>query len=58
MIGLRILITSNDHKHYDRTGVIVARVPGGNHHQVRIPNERGTIVTYVKEGQWKPTKRQ
>ena len=57
MIGLRILITSNSHQHYDRTGVIVARVPGGDH-QVRIPNERGAIVTYVKEGQWKPTKRQ
>lgn len=57
MIGLKLLITSNDHQHYDRTGVIVAATKDGRH-QVRIPNERGAIVTYVKEGEWKPTKRQ
>ena len=55
MIGLRIFITSNGHKHYDRTGVIVGVTPD-RRHQVRIPNERGAILTYVREGEWKPTK--
>lgn len=57
MIGLRILITANAHKHYDRVGVIAGYSNDGKH-QVRIPNERGAIVTYVREGEWKPIKRQ
>ena len=51
-----ILITSNDHPHYDRVGEIVGRYKGK--WEVRIPNKDGGLVTFVNEGDFKPTKDQ
>lgn len=54
-MNTRILITSNDHPHYDRTGEIVQKEPDGRW-RVRIPHKDGTIVTFVSEQEFKPTK--
>lgn len=54
---MKILITSNGHRHYDRVGEIVGKVQDGRY-RVRIPNRAGQIVTVVSEGQFKPIKRQ
>jgi hypothetical protein len=50
---MRVLITSNGHKHYDRTGEIVGKL--GDRWKVRIPDRNGSIFTYVIEGEYKPT---
>jgi hypothetical protein len=54
---MKILITSNTHPHYDRTGVIVKKEEDGRW-RVRIPNEKGGIETLVREKDFKPTSRQ
>ena len=48
---MKILITSNGHQHYGRTGVIVRR--DSDAYVVRIPDKRGTIQTLVREKQFK-----
>lgn len=53
---MKILITSNDHPHYDKTGEIVGRL--GEKWEVRIPNKGGSLVTFVNEGDFKLTKDQ
>lgn len=54
---MKILITSNTHPHYDRTGEIVKKEEDGRW-RVRIPNAGGTIETLVREKDFKPTSRQ
>jgi hypothetical protein len=51
---MKILITSNDHPHYDRVGEIVGKYK--EKWEVRIPNKDGGLVTFVNEGDFKPTK--
>lgn len=51
---MRVLITSNGHKHYDKTGEITGKV--GGKWEVRIPNRTGSITTYVEDGEYKPVK--
>jgi hypothetical protein len=53
---MKILITSNDHPHYDRVGEIVGKHNGK--WEVRIPHRDGSLVTFVNEGDFKPTKEQ
>lgn len=48
---MKILITSNGHTHYGRTGEIVSRAADA--YVVRIPDRRGTIQTLVREKQFK-----
>jgi len=54
---MKVLITSNKHRHYDRVGTIVQKEPD-NRWRVRIPNEDGTIVTLVREGEFKEVKQE
>lgn len=51
---MKILITSNEHQHYDRVGEIVGRF--GERWKVRIPDRSGSVVTFVSEGEFKPTR--
>ena len=53
---MKILITSNGHQHYGKTGEIVSR--DDTSYIVRIPHRRGTIQTRVREQQFKELKRQ
>jgi len=52
---VRILITANSHRHYDRVGTIVGKAEDGRY-RVRIPDAAGSILTSVAEGEFKPTK--
>ena len=52
---MRILITSNTHRHYDKTGEIIAKNEDGTY-IVRIPHKDGGIQTTVREGEYKETK--
>lgn len=54
---MKILITANDHFHYDRTGDITAQQNDGRY-VVRIPGKLGSIYTVVAEGEFKPVKQQ
>lgn len=56
-MNTRILITSNTHPHYNRTGDIIQKEPDGRW-RVRIPNEEGTIITLVRDQDFKEVKRQ
>jgi hypothetical protein len=51
-LKMKILITSNSHKHYGRVGEITAKGKDGSY-IVRIPNKDGSIQTSVKEKQFK-----
>lgn len=53
---MKILITSNDHPHYDKVGEIVGRYK--DKWEVRIPSRNGGLVTFVNEGDFKMTKDQ
>jgi len=53
---MKILITSNKHIHYNRTGEIVGR--NGDRFIVLVPSSKGTIQTSVKETEFKEIKRQ
>lgn len=54
---MRIVITSNTHPHYDRVGEIVQKEPDGRW-RVRIPSKEGSIVTLVRDKDFKEIKRQ
>ena len=54
---MRIVITSNKHPHYDRVGEVVQKEPDGRW-RVRIPSKEGTIVTLVRDKDFKEIKRQ
>ena len=54
---MRIVITSNKHPHYDRVGEVVQKEPDGRW-RVRIPSKEGSIVTLVREKDFKEIKRQ
>ena len=54
---MKVLITSNSHRHYDRVGQIVGKEDDGRY-KVRIPNAQASIFTLVQEGQFKPIKQQ
>ena len=57
-MNTRILITSNKHRHYNRTGDIFQKEPDGRW-RVRIPDgEGGAIITLVREQEFKPIKNQ
>lgn len=53
---MKILITSNKHIYYNRTGEIVGR--NGDRFIVLVPSSKGTIQTSVKETEFKEIKRQ
>lgn len=53
---MKILIVSNKHVHYGRVGEIVGRT--GQTYSVRIPHRTGSILTLVRDNQFKPIKRQ
>lgn len=54
---MKILITSNTHPHYNRTGEIVKKEEDGRW-RVHIPNDRGSIVTLVRDKDFKEIKLQ
>lgn len=56
-MNTRILITSNTHPHYDRTGDIVQKEPDGRW-RVRIPHKDGSIITLVRDKDFKEVKQQ
>lgn len=54
---MRIVITNNKHPHYDRVGEVIQKEPDGRW-RVRIPSKGGSIVTLVREKDFKEIKRQ
>lgn len=54
---MRILITKNDHLHYDKVGEITG-LTEGRRYTVRIPHKSGSIQTTVVEGEFKEIKQQ
>jgi hypothetical protein len=56
-MNMKILITSNKHRHYDRVGEIVQKEPDGRW-RVRIPNAEGSIITLVRDQEFKEVKQE
>lgn len=54
---MRIVITNNKHRHYDRVGEIVQKEPD-DRWRVRIPDKHGSIITLVRDKDFKEIKRQ
>lgn len=54
---MKVIIVSNTHPHYDRTGEIVRKEDDGRW-RVRIPNEGGTLETLVRDKDFREIKRQ
>lgn len=54
---MRIVITSNTHPHYDQVGEVIQKEPDGRW-RVRIPSKEGSIVTLVRDKDFKEIKRQ
>ncbi len=54
---MRIVITNNKHPHYDRVGEVVQKEPD-DRWRVRIPSKEGSIVTLVRDKDFKEIKRQ
>lgn len=55
---MKVLITANSHRHYDRVGEITRKIgpiAGRYYWTVRLPD--GTVTT-VKDGQFREVKRQ
>ena len=54
---MRIVITSNTHPYYDRVGEVIQKEPD-DRWRVRIPDKHGSIVTLVRDKDFKEIKRQ
>ena len=54
---MRIVITNNKHRHYDRVGEVIQKEPDGRW-RVRISGREGSIVTLVRDKEFKEIKRQ
>lgn len=53
---MKVIILNQKHRHYNRTGELVAR--RGDEWIVRIPHKNGGIQTTAREHDFRPIKRQ